>query len=79
LDEEVGPTFKVWRLDMGKLLVVVGLVIAGVGLLITAGIPFGRLPLDFSYRRNNFAFYFPLGTSILISVILTLLFMLFRR
>ncbi len=64
---------------MGKLLVVVGLVIAGFGLLMMSGVPFGRLPLDFSYRRNNFAFYFPLGTSILVSVILTLLFMLFKR
>jgi hypothetical protein len=64
---------------VGKLLVVAGLVIAGVGLLLMAGVPVGRLPLDFSYRRNNFAFYFPLGTSILISVILTLLFMFFRR
>lgn len=64
---------------MGKLLVVAGLVIAGVGLLLMAGVPVGRLPLDFSYRRDNFAFHFPLGTSILISVILTLLFMFFRR
>lgn len=64
---------------MGKLLVVAGLLIAGVGLLMIAGLPLGRLPLDFSYRRNNFAFYFPLGTSILISVVLTLLFMFFRR
>lgn len=64
---------------MGKVLVVAGLLIAGVGLLMMAGLPLGRLPLDFSYRRNNFAFYFPLGTSILISVILTLLFMFFRR
>jgi hypothetical protein len=64
---------------VGRLLVVMGLVIAGIGLLMTAGVPFGRLPLDFSYRRNNFAFYFPLGTSILISLVLTLLFMFFRR
>jgi hypothetical protein len=64
---------------VGKLLVVAGLLIAGVGLLMIAGLPLGRLPLDFSYRRNNFAFYFPLGTSILISVVLTLLFMFFRR
>ncbi len=64
---------------MGKLLVVIGLAVAGLGVLMMLGIPFGRLPLDFSYRRNNFAFYFPLGTSILISVILTLLLMFFRR
>ena len=64
---------------MGKLFVVAGLLIAGVGLLMMAGLPLGRLPLDFSYRRNNFSFYFPLGTSILISVVLTLLFIFFRR
>ena len=64
---------------MGKLLVVVGVVIAAIGLLMVAGVPFGRLPGDVSYRRGNFSFYFPLGTSILISIILTLLFSLFRR
>lgn len=64
---------------MARLLVVIGLVVAGAGLLMMAGVPFGRLPLDFSYRRGNFAFYVPLGTSILISVILTLIFALFRR
>jgi DUF2905 family protein len=64
---------------VGRLLVIVGLVIAGIGLLIMSGLPIGRLPLDFSYRRGNFAFYFPLGTSILISIVLTLLFAIFRR
>lgn len=64
---------------MGKLLVFAGLMIAGVGLLIMAGVPFGRLPLDFSYRRGNVSVYFPLGTSIVISVLLTLLLMFFRR
>jgi hypothetical protein len=64
---------------MGKLLVVIGLAVAGLGVLMMLGIPFGRLPLDFSYRRHHFTFYFPLGTSILISVILTLLLMFFRR
>ena len=64
---------------MARLLVVIGLVVAGIGLLMMAGVPFGRLPLDFSYRRGNVGFYFPLGTSILISVILTLLFALLRR
>ena len=64
---------------MARLLIIIGLVIAGVGLLMMAGVPFGRLPLDFSYRRGNVGFYFPLGTSILISIILTLLFALLRR
>ena len=64
---------------MGRLLVLIGLLIAGVGLLITFGVPLGRLPGDFSYRRGNFSFYLPLATSILASIILTLLLMLFGR
>jgi hypothetical protein len=64
---------------MGKLLVVVGLVIAGSGLLVMAGLPLGRLPGDIAYRRGNVAFYFPLTTSILVSVILTLLLSLILR
>jgi hypothetical protein len=64
---------------MGKLLVVVGLAIAGVGLLILIGIPFGRLPGDFVYRRGNVTAYVPIGTSIVLSLLLTLLLMLLRR
>jgi hypothetical protein len=64
---------------VGKLLLVTGIVIAGVGLLMMAGIPFGRLPLDFVWRRGSATLYFPLGTSIVVSVILTLLFALLRR
>lgn len=64
---------------MGKLLVILGLVIAGVGLLVSAGLPLGRLPGDFVIRRDNFTFYFPLGTSIVVSVVLTILFALLRR
>lgn len=64
---------------MGRLLVIVGLVITGVGVLMSLGLPLGRLPGDFSVKRGNFSFYFPLATSILASVVLTLLFALFRR
>ena len=64
---------------MGRLLILVGLLIAGVGLLVSLGVPLGRLPGDFSFRRGNFSFYFPLTTSILASIILTLLMMLFGR
>jgi hypothetical protein len=64
---------------MGKVLVVLGLVISGIGLLIMLGVPFGRLPGDFSVKRGNFAFYVPLTTSIILSILLTLLFALFRR
>ncbi|MEW6326975.1 MAG: DUF2905 domain-containing protein [Thermodesulfobacteriota bacterium] len=68
--------------QLGKILIVLGLVIAGVGLLFTLGgkIPWiGRLPGDIYIRRKNFTFYFPLATSLIISIILTLIFMLFRR
>ena len=64
---------------MGKFLVIVGLVIAAIGMLMTLGVPFGRLPGDISYRRGNFSFHFPIVTSIVVSIILTLLFTLFRR
>jgi uncharacterized protein HemY len=64
---------------MGKVLVVGGLVIAGIGLLMLAGIPFGRLPGDIVIRRGNASFYFPLATSIIVSIILTVLLALLRR
>ena len=64
---------------MGRLLIVLGLLIAAAGVLIVLGLPLGRLPGDFSVKRGNFSFYFPLATSILASIILTLLLMLFGR
>jgi hypothetical protein len=64
---------------MGRVLIFIGLVIAGFGILLTLGVPIGRLPGDFSFRRGNFSFYFPLATSILASIILTLLMVLFGR
>ena len=64
---------------MGRFLVIVGLIVTAAGVLMMAGLPIGRLPGDISYRRGNFTFYFPLATSIVASVILTLLLALFRR
>ena len=64
---------------MGKTLVFLGLGIAALGLLIMAGVPIGRLPGDFYIRRDNFSFYFPLTTSILLSIIITLILAFFRR
>jgi hypothetical protein len=64
---------------VGKTLVFVGLGIAALGLLMMIGVPFGRLPGDIQMRRGNFSFYFPLGTSIVLSILLTLLFAFFRR
>ena len=57
---------------MGRVLIVVGLLIAAAGLLVTLGVPLGRLPGDFSFRRGGFSVYIPLASSILASVVLTL-------
>ena len=69
--------------QLGRLLVVMGIVIVLVGFLLMLGpkLPFrlGRLPLDFHYQRGNFNFYFPLGTSILVSLLLTLILALLNR
>jgi predicted MFS family arabinose efflux permease len=64
---------------MGKTLVLIGLIIAGFGLLVMVGVPIGRLPGDFYVKRGNFSFYFPLASSIIVSIILTLLLAYFRR
>jgi predicted MFS family arabinose efflux permease len=64
---------------MGKSLLLIGLVIAGLGLLVMAGVPIGRLPGDFYVRRGSFSFYFPLATSIAVSIVLTLILAFFRR
>ncbi len=67
---------------LGKLLILLGVFIILMGLLLLLGekIPWiGRLPGDIIIRKKNFTFYFPLATSILISIILTLLFTLFRK
>jgi hypothetical protein len=66
----------------GKILLIIGLVIAGIGtMLMMAGkIPWiGRLPGDFFYKGKNFTFYFPLATSIIISIILTVILMFINR
>ena len=64
---------------MGRVLIVVGLAIAALGLLISLGLPIGRLPGDIAVKRDNFSFYFPITTSIILSIILTLILGLFRR
>ena len=64
---------------MGRFLIVIGIVLVVVGLLVNIGVPIGRLPGDITYRRGNFSFYFPLTTSIIASILLTLLMMFLRR
>jgi hypothetical protein len=69
--------------DFGKMLLGLGLLLAVIGaaLLIAArfGLPLGRLPGDLSYRGKNVSVFFPLGSSILISVVLSILFYLISR
>ena len=64
---------------MGKFFVFAGAVLMVVGLAMWAGVPVGRLPGDFMVRRGPVTFYFPLVTSIIISIVLTLVMMFFRR
>lgn len=64
---------------MGKTLVIVGLVVAAIGAAMMLGVPLGRLPGDIAVRRGSFSFYFPLTTSIVVSIVLTLLLAWFRR
>ena len=68
--------------EVGKLLFIVGLVLAAVGLLIWAGVGrgwFGQLPGDISVNRPGFSFHVPIITCLLISLILTVVLWLFRR
>ena len=67
---------------LGKTLIVIGLVIAAIGLAVSLSgkVPWiGRLPGDIIYRGKNVTFYFPLATSLLVSVILTLILWLINR
>ncbi len=64
---------------MGKVLVLGGAVLMVLGLLVMAGVPLFRLPGDFLVRRGPVTFYFPLVTSILLSLLFTILMMFFRR
>ena len=68
--------------DLGKFLILFGIiaVVVGVVFLISPNIPWlGRLPGDILIRKKTFTIYFPITTSIIISVLLTLLINLFRR
>jgi DUF2905 family protein len=66
----------------GKSLIILGLIIAAIGVIFSLSGKFpwlGRLPGDIYVKRENFSFYFPLATSILISLILSFVVWLFRR
>lgn len=65
---------------MGRMLMTFGIILTAIGALIYFGskIGIGRLPGDIVIRKGNFTFYFPLITSLLLSLVLTILFNLFR-
>lgn len=68
--------------SLGKILIILGIVLVVFGVILILGdkIPWiGRLPGDIYIKRDRFTFYFPLMTSIIISILLTLLFALFRK
>jgi hypothetical protein len=67
---------------MGKILIILGAVLLVIGLAFTFAdkIPFiGKLPGDIYVKRERFSFYFPITTSIIISIILTIIFSIFRK
>jgi len=65
----------------GKMLIFMGAILILIGVLFSVGskIGLGRLPGDIVYQKGNFTFYFPIMTSLLLSLFLTLIFWLFRR
>lgn len=67
--------------DLGRLLILAGglMLLAGLALTAFGRLGLGKLPGDIVYRRGNFTFYFPIVTSIVLSVLLSLIFWLFRR
>ena len=66
---------------MNRWLIIAGLLLIGIGLLWPwlSELPFGRLPGDIAVQRDGFSFYFPLMTSLVISVLLSILIWLFNR
>jgi hypothetical protein len=68
---------------LGKLIIVLGAILIGIGLVLVLfgrmHLPIGRLPGDIVYRRRSFTFYFPLATSILLSIVLSLVFYFLSR
>lgn len=68
-------------MDFQRLLIIIGIGLLMAGLLwpLIIKLGLGRLPGDIAIRKDNFAFYFPITTSIIISLLLTLVFWLLRK
>ena len=68
-------------MDFQRLLIIlgIGLLVAGLLWPLITKLGLGRLPGDIALKKDNFAFYFPITTSIIISLLLTLVFWLFRK
>ena len=67
---------------LGRTFMIFGAILFVIGLIVTVGgkfLPFGRLPGDIVVRRPNFTFYFPVVTSILLSILLTVILWFFQR
>lgn len=67
---------------LGKSLIIIGIIIVIIGLFMAYGqkVPFlGKLPGDIHIKRENFEFYFPLATSIIVSVIISVILYFFMR
>ena len=68
--------------ELGKLLVLAGVILAVIGAVLWSGLGkgwLGRLPGDIHYTKGNVSFYFPVVTCLLVSVLLTLILWLFRK
>ena len=68
--------------EIGKFLIAAGLLmaVAGIIMILLPKLPFiGRLPGDILIKRGNFTFYFPVATSIILSIVLTIIFSIFRK
>jgi len=64
---------------LGKVLIAIGLLVAGVGVVVSLGLPLGRLPGDLVFRRGDATVYVPISTCLLISVVLSVVVSFWRR
>ncbi len=64
---------------VGKLLIAIGLLVAGIGVAVSLGVPLARLPGDLVFRRGGATVYVPIATCVLISVVLSIVVSFWRR